>query len=129
MWEKWGLKDNPYSQNPIGENSMNLFVGRKKEIAICKNSMLTSNSRIVIEGGRGVWTTSLANYIRYALDKKDDYLTPNAEISVGRNWNLELLLSNVLSAVVYSLERKHKKLTSNPRFKTKKGLGSAGIYH
>jgi len=54
MWEKWGLRDNPYSQNPIDERSLNLFVGREKELAVCNNGLLTSNSRIVIEGGRGV---------------------------------------------------------------------------
>lgn len=116
MWEKWELKNNPYSQNPIDERSLNLFVGRKKEIALCYNCLSTSNSRIVIEGGRGVGTTSLANYVRYTLSKKGGYLTPDIEISVGRNWNLELLLSNVLAAVVYALERRNRKLTSNRKF-------------
>ncbi|PIS23946.1 MAG: hypothetical protein COT45_04940 [bacterium (Candidatus Stahlbacteria) CG08_land_8_20_14_0_20_40_26] len=118
MWEKWGLRDNPYSQNPIDEHSLNLFVGRKKELAVCNNGLLTSNSRIVIEGGRGVGTTSLANYTRYTLSKKGKYLTPDIEISVARNWNLEHLLSNVLSAVVYALERRNQELNSNRKFRT-----------
>lgn len=116
MWEKWGLKDNPYSQNPIDENSLNLFVGRKKEIQVCRNALSTSNSRIVIEGGRGVGTTSLANYVRYTLAQNGNYLTPNLEISVARNWNQALLLSNVLSAVVYALERKHRRVFSDRKF-------------
>lgn len=116
MWEKWRLKDNPYSQNPIDEHSLNLFVGRKKELSLCNNSLSTSNSRIVIEGGRGVGTTSLCNYVRYTLARKEKYLTPDLEISVGRNWNLERFLSNVLSAIVYVLERRYPRITSNRKF-------------
>ena len=112
------MKDNPYSQNPIDENSLNLFVGRKKEIEICSNALSTTNSRIVIEGGRGVGTTSLANYVRYTLAKNSNYLTPNLEISVARNWNQALLLSNVLSAVVYAFEGKHKGISKNRKFNT-----------
>ena len=116
MWEKWGLKDNPYSQNPIDENSLDLFVGRKKESLVCANSLSGNNSRIVIEGGRGMGTTSLCNYIRYTLVRKKAYLTPDLEISVGRDWNSERLLVNVLSAVVYALEKRCRGIASSRRF-------------
>ncbi|MCK4249712.1 MAG: BlaI/MecI/CopY family transcriptional regulator [Candidatus Omnitrophica bacterium] len=117
MWEKWGLKDNPYSQNPIDEHSLNLFIGRKKEVSICRNSLSGKNSRFVIEGGRGVGTTSLGNYVRYTLAAgKKEYLTPDMEISVGRNWNQELLLSNVLSAAAYTLERRNPRVIQDDKF-------------
>ncbi len=112
MWEKWHLKDNPYSSNPVTESSLDLFVGRSKEITLCGNGLASFNSRIVIEGGRGVGTTSLANYVKYTLAKSGGYLTTDLEISVGRNWNVELLISNVLAAVVSSLEMRKPKITS-----------------
>jgi len=117
MWGKWHLRDNPYSSNPINENNLELFVGRKKEINLCSNGLSSFNSRIVIEGGRGVGTTSLANYVKYTLAKKGDYLTVDLEISVGRNWNTELLISNVLSAVISALEVRKPKIVSLRGFK------------
>lgn len=77
MWEKWMLRENPYRQNPIDENSLELFTGRKDEIKKCRNGIDVGNSRIVLEGGRGVGTTSLVNYVRYTLVKEGKYLTPD----------------------------------------------------
>lgn len=116
MWEKWRLRDNPYSPNPITECSLELFVGREQEVRLCNNGLATHNSKIVIEGGRGVGTTSLGNYVRYRMLEGHGYLTPDLEIAVGPNWNLELLLSNVLSAVVYALDGRHPEVRANGSF-------------
>ncbi len=113
MWEKWGLKENPYSQYPIGEYSLDLFVGREKEINKCKTVLSGRNARIIIEGGRGVGTTSFANYARFT---SKNHLTPDIEISVKRDWGVEMLITNVLSAIVQATEKKCPKVKNNKEF-------------
>ncbi len=111
----WGLKSNPYTTTPISEETLNLFVGREKEIKLCQ-STLKSKAIIVIEGGRGVGTTSFGNVVRFNLKKKRGNFTPESEISTGPGWNREVFLANVLSNLVWSLEKEEPKLGKNKRF-------------
>lgn len=114
MFEKFGLKNNPYTTVPITNNTLNLFVGRKQEISRC-STLLGSKSIIVIEGGRGVGTTSFGNYVRFTQRKKRKNFTPESELSVISGWNEEMLIINVLSSLVGSLEEV-KKIKKYPKF-------------
>ena len=52
---------------------------------------------MVIEGVRGVGTTSFANYLRFSTQAKKTYFTPRNEIGVQPDWNLETLLAVIIS--------------------------------
>ena len=114
-FERWGLKDNPYTTEPIHEGTLDLFVARKQQRNLCK-SALESKSIIVIEGNRGVGTTSMGNFVRFA--KKQDRMSysPDSEVPVSPGWNCEILLANVLSSLIWSLEKEKDKLGSNSDF-------------
>ncbi|MBU1487536.1 hypothetical protein KKH56_05765 [bacterium] len=116
-WERWGFKGNPYNQDPIHEFELDLFVGREKELKMCQAGLATENARIVIEGSRGVGTTSLGNYLRYTLLKKKDYWTPIVEIAVGNNWNQDMLMANTIAALCWSLEQRHPELIKDRKYK------------
>ena len=119
-WERWELKGNPYNQDPIHEFELDLFVGREKELKICRGGLATKNVRIVIEGSRGVGTTSLGNYLRYTLLKKKDYFTPIVEIALGKNWNQDMLLANTIAALCWSLEQRHPEIIKDREYKETK---------
>jgi len=114
LFDRFGLKDNPYSVNPITYDTLELFVGRKNEIKKC-NLALDYKSIIIIEGGRGVGTTSFGNYVRFNKLKQKSNFTLPREISVERGWNGEFLLANTLSWLVSSLEN-NKKTAKKPKF-------------
>lgn len=108
-WELLGYKDYPFSVNPISINTLELFTGHSEEIRICQNILSDRNIRLVIEGARGVGTTSFANYLKFAAQKKNQYLAPREEVSVQKNWNLESLLTAVISTVIRELDITHEK--------------------
>lgn len=110
-----GLKSNPYTTMPINKETLNLFIGREKEKKLCQLA-LVSKAIIVIEGGRGVGTTSFGNVVRFNLKKKGKNFTPESEISTGPGWNREVFLANVLSNLVWSLEKEETKLGRDKRF-------------
>lgn len=103
--EQWGLASNPYTTTPINFETLSFFVGRKEERKQCL-STLTSKSIMVIEGSRGVGTTSLGNFVRFTHQLKNKIFTPTNEISIRPGWNVEILLANVLSSIVWTLEEK-----------------------
>lgn len=108
-WELLGYKDYPFSVNPISINTLALFTGHGEEIRICQNILSDRNIRLVIEGARGVGTTSFANYLKFSAQKKNQYLAPREEVSVQKNWNLESLLTAVISTIIRELEITHEK--------------------
>lgn len=108
-WELLGYKDYPFSVNPISINTLELFTGHSEEIRICKNILGDKNIRLVIEGARGVGTTSFANYLKFSAQKKHQYFAPREEVSVQKNWNLESLLTAVISTIVREFEVTHEK--------------------
>lgn len=112
-WELLGYKEYPFSVNPININTIDLFVGHEKEITICKNILNDKNVRLIIEGARGVGTTSFANYLKFSSYNKKHYFSPRDEVSVGKNWNLETLLTAVISTVVREIEISHKEKVKN----------------
>ena len=40
---------------------------------------------MVVEGARGVGTTSFSNYVRFNAQKKKNYLTPSYEIRIEKD--------------------------------------------
>lgn len=103
-WELLGYVHYPFSVNPISMSTLELFTGHQKEIAIGLNCLSDKNIRLIIEGSRGVGTTSFANYLKFSAQTKKHYLAPRDEVSVQKNWNLESLLTAVISTVVRELE-------------------------
>ncbi len=108
-WELLGYKEYPFSVNPISMNTLELFTGHAEEIRICQNILNDKNIRLVIEGARGVGTTSFANYLKFSAQKKRLYFAPRDEVSVEKNWNLDSLLTAVISTIIREFELAHEK--------------------
>jgi len=121
-WEFLGFKHYPFSVNPISMKTLELFTGHDKEIQICKNMLADNNLRLIIEGARGVGTTSFANYIKFSAQAKKLYLAPRVEASVEAHWNLESLLTAVISNIVREMEMIDNKITQNKVFTEAKAL-------
>ena len=96
-WELLGYKEFPFSVNPISCETICLFTGHTEEIRICSNILQDKNIRLVIEGARGVGTTSFANYLKFSAQGKKLFFSPQEEVSVEHNWNLETLLTAIIS--------------------------------
>jgi len=122
-WRLLGYKDYPFSVDPISAETINLFTGYQKEISFCESVLQDKNIRLVIEGSRGVGTTSFANYLKLSSQKKKLYLSPRDEVSVEKHWNLESLLTAVISTIIRELEVGYEKSIKNNRiFKEAKAL-------
>src|SRR3990167_8466648 len=106
-WELLGYTHYPFSVNPISMNTLDLFTGHQKEIVVGQNYLGDKNVRLVIEGARGVGTTSFSNYLKFSAQQKKHYFAPRDEVSVQKNWNLESLLTAVISTIVRELEISH----------------------
>lgn len=107
-WQLLGYKEFPFSVKPISIDTIKLFTGHEKEIAVCQNILKDRNIRLIIEGARGVGTTSFANYLKFSPQIKHAYFAPRCEVSVEKNWNLEALLTAIISTVVRELETTHQ---------------------
>lgn len=122
-WELLGFKHYPFSVNPISLKTMELFTGHGKEVQICKNLLSDNNVRLIVEGSRGVGTTSFANYLKFSSQAEMLYLAPRVEASVEAHWNLESLLTAVISNIVREIELVGgEKISKNATFKKAKAL-------
>lgn len=121
-WELLGFKHYPFSVNPISTKTIELFTGHEKEIQICKNMLADNNMRLIIEGARGVGTTSFANYLKFSEQAKKKYLAPRVEVSVEAHWNLESLLTAVISNIVREMEITDSKIIKSKIFTNAKAL-------
>jgi hypothetical protein len=125
-WEAIGFKDCPFRGEPVSQETIALFVGHEKEIATCSEVISNKDVRIVIEGARGVGTTSFANYLRFTAQNKKLYFTPSNEIRVEANWNLETLLAAIITNLIREFElRDIKKVVKNKCFIEAKSLSQA----
>jgi len=125
QWESIGFKDDPFNTDPITEHSLALYSGNKKKIASCQFALKSKDVLMVVEGARGVGTTSFANYLRFSAKHLKDYFTPTNEIGVQPNWNVETLLAAIISNLVMELELyHHKSVHKNPKFIDAKALVS-----
>ena len=98
MFSRWNLVRNPFDTSPISLGTLDWFVGRTKEVEVCRR-VVSERSVVLVEGGLGVGTTSFGNATRFGAER----LTPRMEIAVYRGWNAQTLLENVLVAVLHDL--------------------------
>ena len=69
-WESLGFKDNPFNTDPIVQATISLYAGQKRAIKVCQNVLYERNVLFIIEGSRGVGTTSFGNFLRFQLKHK-----------------------------------------------------------
>jgi hypothetical protein len=80
---------------------------------------------MIIEGRRGVGTTSFANFLRFTTQKKKLYLTPRNEIRVNPDWSLETLLSAVIANIIREIEFfQPTKIIKDRRFQDAKSISA-----
>lgn len=103
-WQTFGFKDDPLQTSPITRSTLSLFTGHKEEIILCQRVLSGRNVRLVIEGARGVGTTSFANYLRFTAEAQKLYFTPRIEIKVEQGWRLETLLAAIISNFIRGIE-------------------------
>lgn len=125
-WQTFGFKDDPLKTTPITKSTLELFTGHDEEIRICSRILTGSNIRIVIEGARGVGTTSFANYLRFNAEVKKIYFTPTTEIKVEQGWRSETLLAAIISNLVREIELlpNNDALITDQRFQSAKALSA-----
>lgn len=124
-WEALGFKDNPFNTDPITQSTIDLYTGQERLIKVCQNVLLERNVLMVIEGARGVGTTSFANFLRFSAQSAKHYFTPANEIRVGAGWSLEALLSVIIANVVREMElSQNEKFTQNSCFQNAKALSA-----
>lgn len=125
-WQAFGFKDDPLKTSPITKVTLPLFTGHEEEVAICKKVLTGSNVRIVIDGARGVGTTSFSNYLRFNKKTAKHYFTPRKEIKVEQGWRCETLLGALISNVIREIELlpSNEKLLADKRFEEAKALSS-----
>lgn len=123
QWESLGFSGNPFDTDPIRQNTLNLYVGRDKAIQSCKNALSEKNALLVIEGERGIGTTSFGNFLRFNAQNQKKYLTPVNEIRVGAGWTIETLLGVVISNIVRELDIfQFDQVAKNKQFQDAKAL-------
>ncbi len=125
-WHTLGFKDDPLKTVPITDETLQLYVGHHNEVMACQNVLTSSNVRLVVEGARGVGTTSFANYLRFSAQNKKLYFTTKNEIKVEQGWRLETLLAVIISHLVRELElfTDEEAIIKDMRFQNAKSLSS-----
>lgn len=125
-WQTLGFKDDPLKTTPITAETLALYTGHQKEIKACQNVLMSSNVRIVIEGARGVGTTSFGNYLRFTKQIEKHYFTTRNEIKVDQGWRLETLLAVIISHLVRELElfTNDTSILKDRRFQEAKSISS-----
>lgn len=122
-WEALGFYDNPLDTDPIKQKTLPLYVGHENNVRICSGLLASKNVNLVIEGARGVGTTSFANLMRFQAKEKKHYFTPPKEIGVEGGWTIEKLFAAVIANVVRALEFTFKKqVAKDPAFQEAKAL-------
>lgn len=122
----FGFKEDPLNTSPINKSTLQIFTGHQDEARTCMNALAGGNVRMVIEGARGVGTTSFANYLRFSVEAKNIYFTPRTEIKVEQGWRSETLLAALISNFVREIELRpeFETLLSDKRFLSAKSLSS-----
>jgi len=125
QWQSLGFKADPLSTDPISRETLSIYTGHDKEIKLCLNVLGDGNRRVVVEGTRGVGTTSFSNYIRFSLQEKKLFFTPRNEIRVDAGWQIETLLSVIVANIVRETELfESDKIIKDPRFQNAKALSA-----
>jgi len=98
MFSRWNLARNPFDPSPISLGTLDWFVGRKKQLELCRR-LVAEQSIVLVEGDLGVGTTSFGNVVRFSSRPR----TPGMELAAYRGWHAQTLLENVLVAVVHEV--------------------------
>lgn len=123
QWESLGFSDNPFNTDPIRQTTLDLYVGRDQSVSICQNVLAEKNVLLIIEGARGIGTTSFGNYLRFNAQAQKKYLTPSNEIRVGSGWTIETLLAVVIGNIVRELDIfQSEQVAKNKSFQDAKAL-------
>ena len=104
QWESIGFKDNPFKTRPITINTLSLYTGNKNKVEKSQLILNSDNIVIIIEGSRGVGTTSFGNLLRFKSQQDCKYFTPISEIRVEPNWNADTLIGAIIANLVSTLE-------------------------
>lgn len=125
-WQSLGYKDDPLKTSPITQETLVLYTGHNNEIKTCQNILTSSNVRIVVEGTRGVGTTSFGNYLRFTAQSDKRYFTTRNEIKVDQGWRVETLLAVIISHLIRELEliSNNGTITKEARFQSAKAISS-----
>lgn len=125
QWQSLGFKADPLNTDPILQDTLSLYTGHAQEIRSCLNVLSGRNVRIVIEGSRGVGTTSFGNLLRFSVQEQKIYLTPRNEIRVEAGWGIETLLAVIVANIVREIELFGvEAITKDQRFCSAKALSS-----
>lgn len=125
QWQALGFTSDPLSTDPISEQTLALYTGHEQELQTCFNVLSNKNVRIVIEGARGVGTTSFANVLRFNLQHQKQFFTPTNEIRVEAGWQLETLLAVIIANLIREIELfEADDLIKDPRFLEAKALSN-----
>lgn len=121
QWESMGFKDEPFRTQPITTYTIELYTGNQEKIEKSQFVLHSNNLVMVIEGSRGVGTTSFGNFLRFKAQEEKKYFTPTSEIRVEPNWNADTLMAAVIANVVSTLELQHfDDIKDQPKFKEAK---------
>lgn len=125
QWESLGFRENPFSTDPIELDTLSLYTGHTKAVAACQDVVCQKDILMIIEGQRGVGTTSFANFLRFSTQKKKLYLTPRTEIRVMPDWSIETLLASIISNIIREIEFfQPDKISKDKRFQDAKALST-----
>ncbi len=125
QWQSLGFNADPLSTDPIFRETLKLYTGHQNEINICLNVLSEGNRRVVVEGARGVGTTSFSNFIRFSLQEKKLFFTPRNEIRVDAGWQIETLLSVIVANIVREIELfGSETINKDKRFQNAKALSA-----
>lgn len=106
-------------------NTLELYTGHDAEARTCHNALYERNVTLVIEGARGIGTTSFANYLRFTTQAEKLYFTPRNEIRVDPNFTLEALLSVVIANIIREIELfQPEKIIQDKKFTNAKALST-----
>lgn len=123
QWQSLGFKSDPLSTDPILIETLKIYSGNHVNIELCLKVLANANRRIVVEGARGVGTTSFSNFIRFSLQEKKIFFTPRNEIRVDSGWQIETLLSAIVANIVREIDLfGTEKIISDKRFKSAQAL-------
>lgn len=123
QWESMGFKDEPFKTQPITAYTLELYTGNSDKLKKSQFALQSNNIVMVIEGSRGVGTTSFGNFLRFKAQEERKYLTPISEIRVEPHWNADTLMAAVIANVVSTLELQYAdRIKENPKFKEAKAM-------
>jgi DNA-binding CsgD family transcriptional regulator len=123
QWESMGFKDDPFKTQPITAYTLELYTGNIDKVKNSQFALHSSNIVMVIEGLRGVGTTSFGNFLRFKAQEERKYFTPTSEIKVEPNWNADTLMAAIIANIVSTLELQYfEKIKDKPKFKEAKAI-------